>query len=66
MLVIDRWEGKWAVILYGKTRFNLPKELLPPGAREGDVIELEVSVNREATTKRSKAINKKVGKLFDE
>lgn len=29
MIIIDRFEGKWAVIEYGDVTFNFPRELLP-------------------------------------
>lgn len=50
-LVFDRIEGDWAVCEYekGKT-LNLPKELLPEDAREGDALLL--TVDREATDER--------------
>lgn len=43
MLIIDRFEGDFAVIEMDDTTFNFPKNLLPPDAKEGDVINIEVS-----------------------
>lgn len=42
MLIIDRFEGDFAVVEYKEGRtFNLPRSLLPPGAKEGDVLQLK-------------------------
>lgn len=57
MLVVDRLEGDWAVIEYegdGHT-FNIPKDLLPAGIREGDVIALSITILDDETGKRKKA-----------
>jgi hypothetical protein len=36
---IDRFEGDWAVLEdAGGRTFNIPREWLPPDAREGDVL----------------------------
>lgn len=52
MLIIDRFEGDWAVIEFGRTTLNFPKRLLPKEAREGDVIVISVSIDKKATSKR--------------
>ena len=45
---LDRFEdGGWAVLLLGRRSFDVPREILPPGARPGDVIELHPEVDRE-------------------
>ena len=35
LLIVDRFEGDWAVIEYGKETFDFPKELLPPDTQAG-------------------------------
>lgn len=59
MFVIDRIEGSWAVIEYWEegVTFNIPVKLLPPDAREGDIILLEVAVDREATEKVKNSVD---------
>lgn len=38
--VIDRFEGDWAVLeLEDKTTIDIPRNLLPPYAHEGDVVQ---------------------------
>ncbi len=65
MLVIDRFEGDWSVIKFGDKTFNLPKELLPAGTREGDIIKISVTVDRDETKKRQEKIQTLLDELFD-
>jgi hypothetical protein len=56
-LIIDRFEGSWAVLeVPDGTVFNFPRSLLPPEAKEGDVLEISLSVNEEATRERRERI----------
>jgi hypothetical protein len=43
--VIDRFEGDLAVLLVGEgeRRVNVPRDQLPPGASEGDWLEVEMA-----------------------
>lgn len=63
-VVIDRFEGEYAVveIEIGKT-VNIPKVLVP-NAKEGDIVNIEVDKNE--TTKRKKHINKLMNKVFED
>lgn len=60
---IDRFEGAYAVAETpdGGTA-QVAKALLPPGAKEGDVI--AVSLDARETRKRAKRIARLAGKLF--
>ena len=64
MLVIDRFEGEWAVLEYDGTVFNVPRSLLPTGAREGDVIDLVARVDESATEKRRQKVKELEDELF--
>ena len=64
MLVIDRFEGEWAVLEMGRRTFNFPRSLLPAGAREGDVLDITVAVNGRATAGRQREIEKIAGEIF--
>lgn len=66
MLIIDRFEGDWAVIEFNQKTFNLPKSLLPKEAKEGDVIAISVSIDRKATSKRERNIKELADRLFDD
>ena len=66
MLIISRFEGDWAVIELEETSFNVPKTLLPQEAKEGDVINISISVDQEATASRKQQINELFKDLFEE
>jgi hypothetical protein len=66
MLIIDRFEGDWAVIEFGRKTFNLPKLLLPAEAKEGDVIDIEVTIDRKATASRKESTSKLADSLFED
>lgn len=58
-VVVDRIEGDLAVlILYedGRVKFNLPKSLLPEGAREGDHLVLTLALDEESREAEKKKI----------
>ncbi|HBV97729.1 MAG TPA: DUF3006 domain-containing protein [Desulfotomaculum sp.] len=54
MLVIDRFEGEYALIKMNKKIFHIPKVLLPKGAREGDVVSINITVDSRATAELKK------------
>jgi len=64
MFVIDRFEGDWVVIEYNRKTFNLPRDLVPPEAVEGDVIVIKASIDVEATAKLKKDVKELAGNLF--
>ena len=62
MLILERFEGEWAILeLEGKV-FRIPAELLPPEAKEGMCLELNVAVDDGATEARAAEIRK----IFDQ
>ena len=65
MFVIDRFEGQWAVIEYGRETFNLPRKMLPTDAKEGDLLNINISVDRTETRKREQEITKLADELFE-
>ncbi|MDK2992381.1 MAG: hypothetical protein PWP48_1614 [Clostridiales bacterium] len=64
--IIDRFEGQWAVIEYGDDVFNLPKETLPEGSKEGDVLDINIKVDEDATRARKERIQRMADRLFEE
>ncbi len=56
MLVIDRFEGEYALIEYKRRIFHIPKVLVPKSARAGDVINIQITVDQEATQQRKQFI----------
>lgn len=66
MYIIDRFEGDWAVVeTENRTTFNLPRSILPADLKEGDVINILVSINKEATSQRSKTAKKLLDDFFE-
>ncbi|SFH29821.1 Protein of unknown function [Desulfotomaculum arcticum] len=65
MLIIDRFEGQYAIIEINRRTFHIPKTLLPKEARPGDVIKVQITVDREATETRKRIINEQADKLFE-
>jgi len=67
VLIIDRFEGEWAIIeMENRHTFNLPRSVLPPGFKEGDVITIQVDVDLETTKDRAEKSRKLRENLFDE
>lgn len=66
MFIIDRFEGDWAILEVDRVTFNIPKVLLPEGAREGDVVEIDISINEKATARRRQRISELADDLFEE
>ena len=66
MLVISRFEGDLAIIELEDTTFNVPKTLLPQEAKEGDIIDISITVDQEATVIRKQQIDTLFKDLFEE
>lgn len=61
--VIDRFEGGYALLLCGdqEIKVELPRELLPPGAGEGDILAVSFQIDHQATA----AQREKIAGLLD-
>ena len=66
MLTIDRFEGEYALIEMNRRIFHIPKVLLPKSAREGDVITIQITVDKEATRQRKQSVDSLADKLFED
>lgn len=62
--IIDRFEGEFAVVEAQGKVYNIPKALLPEGAKEGDVIATRVET-QETEIRKAQAENL-LNSLFDE
>lgn len=63
-VIIDRFEGDYAVVEIDKGKFvNLPKELVP-NAKEGDIV--IIRVDREETNKRKEHVKDLMNQLFED
>lgn len=65
-MIIDRFEGPVAVLEYQGKTYDLPREVLPSSAKEGDVITLEAKLDEEATAQRQEKISKLMDELFED
>jgi hypothetical protein len=66
MIVIDRFEGEYAVLETESGMKNVPREMLPEEAREGDVLEVKDGVyiiNKKVGAERRSTMRKKLRKL---
>ena len=62
MLIIDRFEGDFAVVETGNAIINVPCSELPKGAKEGDCLRLIIDMD--GTAERKKRIDSKMNRLF--
>lgn len=65
-LIIDRFEGKYAILeTQDKTTliFNFPRHLLPQEAKEGTVLNINISIDQEETKRRKDKIRNLLNKL---
>jgi hypothetical protein len=63
-VIVDRFEGDYAVVeLPDKTTVDMPKKLLDPSVKEGDLIEIKML--RIATRDSKFKINKLMDEVFE-
>ncbi|QVK16748.1 DUF3006 domain-containing protein [Mycoplasmatota bacterium] len=62
--IVDRFEKNYAVIEFEKETFNIPKVLLPSEVKEGDIIDITITINDKKTEDRKKRIEDLSKKLF--
>jgi hypothetical protein len=65
VLIIDRFEGDWAVIECGEITFNFPRSLLPQDVKESDVITISISVDQTLTKERQQKDEEMMKGFFD-
>lgn len=52
-IIIDRFEGNFAVVeLEDKRMINMPRELVPEEAEEGDILVIQISLEKTEDLKR--------------
>ena len=53
-VIIDRFEGAYAVVeLPSRQTANLPRQVLPAEAREGDVVRIEIDTQETAIRRKN-------------
>ena len=59
-ITIDRFEGDYAIVeLEDMTMIDMPRQLMPKSAKEGDILSIEIDANE------TKARKERIGKLMD-
>jgi len=63
--VIDRFEGEVAVLLFGdeEIRVDVPRSLLPPGAKEGSWITVSMELDLEGERGQREKISEQLKRL---
>lgn len=67
--IIDRFEGQFAVMEFQDGYKNIPRQMLPPEAREGDILVLQDEhwiIAPEATRKRKEKIERLAKELWED
>ncbi|WP_418790438.1 hypothetical protein [Phosphitispora sp. TUW77] len=44
LLIVEKIEGPWVIIEWGKDTFKIPKYLVPGAVNEGDQVRIEVII----------------------
>lgn len=65
MLVVDRIEGNIVIVENDNDFLELPISLFPLEISEGDVIKIDIVVDKEETEKRRKNTSEKLKNLFN-
>jgi hypothetical protein len=65
VFIIDRFAGEMAIIEYPDGTFNLPRSLLPTGAREGHVLRISIIINEEKTEAQETKIEHLMDDVFE-
>ncbi|QGG46331.1 DUF3006 domain-containing protein [Heliorestis convoluta] len=62
---IDRFEGYYAVLLVGEEEgiVDWPKNMLPSEAKEGEIITISMSIDKNETQRRRKRVEGLLDKL---
>ncbi|MBZ4686855.1 MAG: hypothetical protein PWQ96_518 [Clostridia bacterium] len=64
-MIVDRLEGSIVVLEYKGKTYEFPGELLPEEVKEGDVLKVSFKVDKNATVKRKKEIEKLMDEVFN-
>ena len=68
-LIIDRFEEEWAILETQESNpktFNFPRHLLPKEAKEGTVLNINISIDQEETKRRKDKIQNLLNKLKEQ
>lgn len=63
MLIVDRFEGDWAVLEWEGQAFSVPRALVPGDAREGDCLTWRLQVDRQNSAERRRRVRSLLDRL---
>lgn len=63
---LDRFEGDKAVLIYENQTVIVSKSDLPKGTKEGDLLDVRLTVNKKATKVSKKRVKKLLSELLTE
>jgi len=58
--IIEKIEGQWAIIEWGKDSFKIPKSMLPGNAKPGDQVKIDVHLQSDGGRLRRERWTSKV------
>lgn len=65
MLILERLENDWAMLELDGQIFRLPAKLLPPDAKEGVCLTMQIAVDHDMTQSRQASIRNLFDGLFE-
>ncbi|MGE5633311.1 MAG: DUF3006 domain-containing protein [Caulobacteraceae bacterium] len=63
--IIDRFEGDYAVVEYKGKTFNLPRVFLPLDTKEGELLDVIITVYSEGTDMLKDEINRQMESVWE-
>ncbi|ABC61292.1 hypothetical protein [Geobacillus phage GBSV1] len=64
--IVDRFEGDIAVVEIGRKTLDFPKDIFPKEADVGDVVIIEVTIDKKETEKLRKEIEELMNEVFED
>ncbi|MBB6285307.1 DUF3006 domain-containing protein [Geobacillus subterraneus] len=64
--IVDRFEGDIAVVEIDRKTLDLPKTIFPKGTDAGDVVIIEVTIDKKETEKLRKEIEDLMNEVFED
>lgn len=64
--IIDRFEGEFAVVEIDEKTIDFPKSIFPKEADVGDVVIIEVKVDKKATEKLRREIEELMNEVWED
>lgn len=63
--IVDRFEGDFVIVELFEDFYSFPKRLFPEDTSEGDIVAIDIEIERESTDDRKKKMEEKLRKLIE-